>query len=140
MLSQTCPVCGKKHKHYCPECLVPILPDTDMGTFLGPMILPLNVHLLFKDNRSKATGLHAKVLAPECVTVHELHDYKYSIHGLDEASKDCIKKVPEYAHEEALIVFPSSDSVFIDEVEDLEKVKILIMIESTVRAIVNVNG
>jgi hypothetical protein len=129
---QNCTACGKTRKFYCPECLLLLPPPGEQHARLGnPMVLPLHVDILLTDARSKATGLHAKVLAPKCVTIRELH-HSNPKSGMKNAVADKhAAKVPCYSFEETLVVFPSSDSVHIDEVEGLEKVNRLILVEST---------
>ena len=63
-----CPGCGAAHRFYCPNCRLLVGEPSGAQSFSADP-LPLRVEVVLRDDPSKATGVHAAVLAPESVTV-----------------------------------------------------------------------
>lgn len=111
--------CGKKRRLVCAECVrfVGVPADEQVPR----LRLPLHVHVLLDDNRRKATGLHAKLLAPDHVSVIEYGE----------------QPMPAFDPETTLVLFPSKQAKFIDEVERLERFSSIVLIDcrwTTLRA------
>jgi hypothetical protein len=88
-----CGRCGRRHLHYCPDCMVPAVGP---GVQLPSVRLPLRVHILRgkEERASKSTSTHAAVLAPQDVTVYYLPEF------------------PVYERpERVLVLYPSPTSV-----------------------------
>lgn len=60
--------CGKSSCFFCPLCCSPLPPD---GQTVPRLALPINVAVVLREERQRSTGVHAKVLAPEQVTLYE---------------------------------------------------------------------
>ncbi|NWU96644.1 DTWD1 protein, partial [Upupa epops] len=94
-----CPQCKSSRMFYCYTCFVPVetVPTEEIPT----VKLPLKVDIIKHPNETdgKSTAVHAKLLAPDDVTI-----YKYP----------CIPEYKEKRHEVALI-FPGPDAVSIKE-------------------------
>eukprot|EP00076_Gallus_gallus_P044126 XP_025009664.1 DTW domain-containing protein 1 isoform X2 [Gallus gallus] len=95
-----CPRCSSSRMFYCYTCfvLVETVPTTEIPT----VKLPLKIDIIKHPNESdgKSTAVHAKLLAPDDVTI-----YKYP----------CIPEYKEKRHEVALI-FPGPDSVSVKDI------------------------
>ncbi|XP_052528402.1 tRNA-uridine aminocarboxypropyltransferase 1 isoform X1 [Tympanuchus pallidicinctus] len=95
-----CPRCSSSRMFYCYTCFLPVetVPITEI-----PMVkLPLKIDIIKHPNETdgKSTAVHAKLLAPDDVTI-----YKYP----------CIPEYKEKRHEVALI-FPGPDSVSVKDI------------------------
>ncbi|XP_072201565.1 tRNA-uridine aminocarboxypropyltransferase 1 [Excalfactoria chinensis] len=95
-----CPRCSGSRMFYCYTCFVPVeaVPTTEIPT----VKLPLKIDIIKHPNETdgKSTAVHAKLLAPDDVTI-----YKYP----------CIPEYQERRHEVALI-FPGPDSVSVKDI------------------------
>eukprot|EP01086_Lenisia_limosa_P001562 TRINITY_DN13082_c0_g1_i1.p1 TRINITY_DN13082_c0_g1~~TRINITY_DN13082_c0_g1_i1.p1 ORF type:complete len:253 (+),score=16.71 TRINITY_DN13082_c0_g1_i1:58-816(+) len=102
-----CPNCGKPKTMFCPRCMLPVLDSPNIK-------LPIHVHIIKHESEkiTKATSIHAKVLAPEDVSVHS---------NLE---------IPEFDPETTVLLFPSEDAQSLDEL-DFDKVANVVFIEST---------
>ncbi|NWI68026.1 DTWD1 protein, partial [Todus mexicanus] len=95
-----CPRCSSSRMFYCYTCFVPVesVPTKEIPT----VKLPLKIDIIKHPNETdgKSTAVHAKLLAPDDVTI-----YKYP----------CIPEYKEKRHEIAL-VFPGSNSVSVQDI------------------------
>ncbi|NXJ14234.1 DTWD1 protein, partial [Odontophorus gujanensis] len=95
-----CPQCSSSRMFYCYTCFVPVetVPTTEIPT----VKLPLKIDIIKHPNETdgKSTAVHAKLLAPDDVTI-----YKYP----------CIPEYKEKRHEVALI-FPGPNSVSVKDI------------------------
>ncbi|NXI59734.1 DTWD1 protein, partial [Chloroceryle aenea] len=95
-----CPRCSSSRMFYCYTCFVPVetVPTKEIPT----VKLPLNDDIIKHPNETdgKSTAVHAKLLAPDDVTI-----YKYP----------CIPEYKEKRHEIAL-VFPGFNSVSVKDI------------------------
>lgn len=110
-----CVKCRKNKQWFCPECLIPCMPE---GLALPQIRLPLKLHVLRgreeKAVTSKATGTHAKILAPQDTTIYQLPDF------------------PHYADpSRTLLLFPSPTSKLITQLPDLSKFDTLLVVDTT---------
>ena len=64
---QHCPSCGARAAFFCVRCYVPV--GAPPGVQVPLLRLPVKVDLIFKDNPSKSSAIHAKVLAPDDVAL-----------------------------------------------------------------------
>ncbi|NXI86747.1 DTWD1 protein, partial [Rhipidura dahli] len=96
-----CPRCNSSRMFYCYTCFVPVetVPTKEIPT----VKLPLKIDIIKHPNETdgKSTAVHAKLLAPDDVTI-----YKYP----------CIPEYGEKRHEIALI-FPGPNSVSVKDIE-----------------------
>ncbi|NXA47275.1 DTWD1 protein, partial [Nothocercus julius] len=95
-----CPRCSSSRMFYCYTCFVPVetVPTKDI-----PVVkLPLKIDIIKHPNETdgKSTAVHAKLLAPDDVTI-----YKYP----------CIPEYKEKRHETALI-FPGPSSISVKDI------------------------
>ncbi|XP_071424368.1 tRNA-uridine aminocarboxypropyltransferase 1 isoform X2 [Pithys albifrons albifrons] len=94
-----CPRCNSSRMFYCYTCFVPVetVPTKEIPT----VKLPLKIDIIKHPNEidGKSTAVHAKLLAPDDVTI-----YKYP----------CIPEYEEKRHEIALI-FPGPNSVSVKD-------------------------
>ncbi|NWI89595.1 DTWD1 protein, partial [Pitta sordida] len=95
-----CPRCRSSRMFYCYTCFVPVetVPTKEIPT----VKLPLKIDIIKHPNETdgKSTAVHAKLLAPDDVTI-----YKYP----------CIPEYEEKRHEIAL-VFPGPNSVSVKDI------------------------
>ncbi|NXF85699.1 DTWD1 protein, partial [Eubucco bourcierii] len=95
-----CPQCSSSRMFYCYTCFVPVetVPTKEIPT----VKLPLKIDIIKHPNETdgKSTAVHAKLLAPDDVTI-----YKYP----------CIPEYKEKRHEIAL-VFPGPNSVSVKDI------------------------
>ncbi|NXI38460.1 DTWD1 protein, partial [Galbula dea] len=95
-----CPRCSSSRMFYCYTCFVPVetVPTKEIPT----VKLPLKIDIIKHPNETdgKSTAVHAKLLAPDDVTI-----YKYP----------CIPDYEEKRHEIAL-VFPGPNSVSVKDI------------------------
>ncbi|KFQ26494.1 PREDICTED: DTW domain-containing protein 1 [Merops nubicus] len=95
-----CPRCSSSRMFYCYTCFVPVetVPPKEIPT----VKLPLKIDIIKHPNETdgKSTAVHAKLLAPDDVTI-----YKYP----------CIPEYKEKRHEIALI-FPGPNSVSVKDI------------------------
>lgn len=125
-----CPRCGQRAMFYCPFCLSALgVPE---GVELPRPRLPfMQCDIVFDDAAKKATGVHAKVLAPAQVRLIDLftsddcanrtisrHD---SAGGPTETGDDggkaaTIRQIPAYDPKAAVVLFPDDGSVPLSEV------------------------
>ncbi|XP_071297571.1 tRNA-uridine aminocarboxypropyltransferase 1 isoform X1 [Agelaius tricolor] len=95
-----CPRCNSSRMFYCYTCFVPVetVPTKEIPT----VKLPLKIDIIKHPNETdgKSTAVHAKLLAPDDVTI-----YKYP----------CIPEYEEKRHEIALI-FPGPNSVSVKDI------------------------
>ncbi|XP_027544348.1 DTW domain-containing protein 1 isoform X2 [Neopelma chrysocephalum] len=95
-----CPRCRSSRMFYCYTCFVPVetVPTKEIPT----VKLPLKIDIIKHPNETdgKSTAVHAKLLAPDDVTI-----YKYP----------CIPEYEEKRHEIALI-FPGPNSVSVKDI------------------------
>ncbi|XP_064013746.1 tRNA-uridine aminocarboxypropyltransferase 1 isoform X2 [Pogoniulus pusillus] len=95
-----CPRCSSSRMFYCYTCFVPVetVPTKEIPT----VKLPLKIDIIKHPNETdgKSTAVHAKLLAPDDVTI-----YKYP----------CIPEYKERRHEIAL-VFPGPNSVSVNDI------------------------
>ncbi|NXG44798.1 DTWD1 protein, partial [Psilopogon haemacephalus] len=95
-----CPCCSSSRMFYCYTCFVPVetVPTKEIPT----VKLPLKIDIIKHPNETdgKSTAVHAKLLAPDDVTI-----YKYP----------CIPEYKEKRHEIAL-VFPGPNSVSVKDI------------------------
>ncbi|NXH39705.1 DTWD1 protein, partial [Dicaeum eximium] len=95
-----CPRCNSSRMFYCYTCFVPVetVPTKEIPT----VKLPLKIDIIKHPNETdgKSTAVHAKLLAPDDVTI-----YKYP----------CIPEYAEKRHEIALI-FPGPNSVSVKDI------------------------
>ncbi|KAM6257567.1 tRNA-uridine aminocarboxypropyltransferase 1 isoform 2-T5 [Porphyrio hochstetteri] len=95
-----CPRCGSSRMFYCYTCFVPV--ETVPTEEIPNVKLPLKIDIIKHPNETdgKSTAVHAKLLAPDDVTI-----YKYP----------CIPEYKEKRHEIALI-FPGPNSVSVKDI------------------------
>ncbi|KAK2522112.1 Dtwd1 [Columba guinea] len=95
-----CPRCSSSRMFYCYTCFVPVetVPPKEIPT----VKLPLKIDIIKHPNETdgKSTAVHAKLLAPDDVTI-----YKYP----------CIPEYQEKRHEIALI-FPGPNSISVKDI------------------------
>ncbi|CAD2216879.1 DTW domain-containing protein [Angomonas deanei] len=106
-----CPKCGKRRLYYCYDCLTVTHPEVHPP----PLSLPLEVHVILHPNeiRGKSTSLAASTISPD------LHITSYP-------------DVPaSLSPEDTLVLYPSAQSVGIEEVEHLERYRHVVFIDST---------
>ncbi|NXG08426.1 DTWD1 protein, partial [Sakesphorus luctuosus] len=94
-----CPRCSSSRMFYCYTCFVPV--ETVPTNEIPNVKLPLKIDIIKHPNEidGKSTAVHAKLLAPDDVTI-----YKYP----------CIPEYEEKKHEIAL-VFPGPNSVSVKD-------------------------
>ncbi|NXA33171.1 DTWD1 protein, partial [Eudromia elegans] len=95
-----CPRCGSSRMFYCYTCFVPV--ETVPTEEIPVVKLPLKIDIIKHPNETdgKSTAVHAKLLAPDDVTI-----YKYP----------CIPEYKEKRHETALI-FPGPNSISVKDI------------------------
>ncbi|XP_075287697.1 tRNA-uridine aminocarboxypropyltransferase 1 isoform X2 [Opisthocomus hoazin] len=95
-----CPRCSSSRMFYCYTCFVPV--ETVPAKEIPTVKLPLKIDIIKHPNETdgKSTAVHAKLLAPDDVTI-----YKYP----------CIPEYEEQRHEIALI-FPGPSSVSVKDI------------------------
>nr|XP_009679639.1 PREDICTED: DTW domain-containing protein 1 isoform X3 [Struthio camelus australis] len=95
-----CPRCSSSRMFYCYTCFVPV--ETVPTKEIPVVKLPLKIDIIKHPNETdgKSTAVHAKLLAPDDVTI-----YKYP----------CIPEYEEKRHEIALI-FPGPNSVSVKDI------------------------
>lgn len=106
-----CPQCGKRRLYYCYDCLRVCHPESHPV----PVALPLAVHVILHpgEHRSKSTSLAASTISPDM----KILTYPEVPQGLDPQS--------------TLVLYPSPQSVCLDEIEDLHKFKNVVFVDST---------
>lgn len=103
---------GKSYCHYCPLCCSAL--GVPAGVAVPRLRLPLKVSVLLRDGRQRSTSLHAKVLAPDDVTLHDL---------FDDADH-----VPHFDPKRTVVAFPSEDACTWSELEGLEDVREVVLL------------
>ncbi|XP_062440012.1 tRNA-uridine aminocarboxypropyltransferase 1 [Rhea pennata] len=95
-----CPRCSSSRMFYCYTCFVPV--ETVPTKEIPVVKLPLKIDIIKHPNETdgKSTAVHAKLLAPDDVTI-----YKYP----------CIPEYEEKRHEIALI-FPGPNSISVKDI------------------------
>ncbi|NWI08410.1 DTWD1 protein, partial [Crypturellus soui] len=95
-----CPRCSSSRMFYCYTCFVPV--ETVPTKEIPVVKLPLKIDIIKHPNETdgKSTAVHAKLLAPDDVTI-----YKYP----------CIPEYKEKRHETALI-FPGPNSISVKDI------------------------
>jgi len=110
-----CPKCKQLRKYFCYDCYL-ILGDISQ---IPQLKLEVKVDIIHhpKELKSKSTAMHARVIAPDDVTVHEFPDF------------------PDYTQtkDEVLLLFPSTKAKFIEDMDitALQKVKKIVVVDST---------
>jgi hypothetical protein len=146
---QRCPGCLKSCKHYCYRC-IELLPNSE-GSFVPQLDrLPLHIFILkhAQELDSKSTAIHAKLLAPDHVSVYQFFKEGQEAENgrfrsqaetvLDESQlRTLITKDPE----SFVILFPDESSVQFKDFEktsltegrrrDLSKIRNVIVIDGT---------
>lgn len=108
---RSCPKCGKKRLFYCYDCLIVTHPESHPS----PVSLPLNVYVLFHHGelRSKSTSLAASTISPD------IHVIEYP-------------EIPSVlTPDDTLLLYPSPQSVEIYEIENVDRYKNVVFVEST---------
>jgi len=129
----TCQVCQQSAMFYCPYCCTPLgVPE---GVSIPEVRLPFfRCDVLFDDGPKKATGVHAKVLAPGQVRLIDLftndasRNRTLSRKGASAAVASeqqlpdaaypemaVVREIPEYDPEATLVLFPDESSVPLGE-------------------------
>lgn len=112
---QTCGDCNRSAHLYCPRCKVATLPPAFQ---VPPVALPVNVDIIHhpQENTNKSTSIHACVLSPAHCRMLEFP-----------------KGVPEYDPSETVLLYPTEDATFMEDVkpESLRNIKRILVIEST---------
>lgn len=106
-----CPTCHKRRLLYCYDCLTVLHPECHPA----PLALPINVHVILHPGelRGKSTSLPASTISPD---LHIL-EYPTVPEGLDPAT--------------TLVLYPSAESVELDEIDHLENYKDVMFVDST---------
>lgn len=107
-----CPKCGASRKIFCYDCYLPVgVPDEA----LPRVVLPLHVHIIkhHLELQSKSTAVHAKILAPDSVTIYAYPE---------------IPELPDPAT--TVLAFPSADAVDVSEL-DVSSITSVVFIDST---------
>lgn len=106
-----CPKCLKRRQFYCYDCLTVVHPESHPP----PLSLPLNVYVILHPNelRGKSTSLAASTISPD---LHIVEYPSVPVH-LEPAS--------------TLVLYPSEQSVELEEVEDIGSYKNVVFIDST---------
>ncbi|KAF5298463.1 hypothetical protein FQR65_LT01242 [Abscondita terminalis] len=91
-----CPKCNKSRKYFCYTCYVPV---SELAGKLPNVKLPLKIDIIKHKHEidGKSTAAHAAVLASEDVNVYTYPD------------------IPEYDVNNAVLIYPSFDSISIDQ-------------------------
>eukprot|EP00457_Paulinella_chromatophora_P004987 gb/GEZN01005000.1/.p1 GENE.gb/GEZN01005000.1/~~gb/GEZN01005000.1/.p1 ORF type:complete len:579 (-),score=86.13 gb/GEZN01005000.1/:102-1838(-) len=113
-----CAGCSSKAKTYCPQCLVW---GPNVSVRLPPLTLPVAFDIILhpQENRKKSTALQAAVLCPTQITVREYPE------------------VPYYDPSRTLLLYPSEEAVFLDELDtaiprkELKHIECIVVIEAT---------
>ena len=108
-----CPKCERRRQFYCYDCLAVANPETHPA----PVSLPIKVHVIFHPGelKSKATSLAAAVISPD------VHVVMYP-------------DIPsDLTPEDTLILYPSAQSVNIDEIptEEFRNYKNVVFVDAT---------
>lgn len=116
-----CRQCGATSVHYCPFCQLPHVPFPEVH-------LPLDVDVVFCDRPQKATGLHAKLVAPRQVRIVDL----FTDAAHKSLSGDGLRALPEYDPATTLLGYPGPESLTFSELppERLRAARRLIVIDS----------
>eukprot|EP00033_Pygsuia_biforma_P004892 GCRY01005364.1.p1 GENE.GCRY01005364.1~~GCRY01005364.1.p1 ORF type:complete len:262 (+),score=23.22 GCRY01005364.1:66-851(+) len=106
---QRCRHCGKRRKLYCYSCQVQM-----DGCDAPNLQLPLHVDIVKHpyENDSKSTAIHAKLLAPSDVSIHNFPD------------------IPYFDPETTLVLYPCAEASSIEDV-DLTHYKHVVFVDST---------
>ena len=94
-----CPNCSKPQVYFCRDCFRWINIPRHVR-FIPCIALPVYIDIIIRDKRSKATGLYAKMVAPDYIRVIDYPD----------------ELPPDYKEEETLIVFPSHQAFTFGEI------------------------
>lgn len=116
-----CEKCGKASVHYCSFCQLPHVACPRLE-------LPLDVDVLFCDRPQKATGLHAKLLAPSQVRIVDL----FTDGEHPTVSSDGLREIPRYDPDTTLLGYPGEGSVTFAELPEpvLKAARRLVVIDS----------
>ena len=104
--------CGKSSCYFCPQCCR-ALPPEDGSVKVPRVSLPLRVAVILHEERRKSTGLHAQVLAPEHVVVHDVKRGQ---------------SFPPFDPATTVVAFPSADSQPWSELPDLDGIEQLVVL------------
>jgi len=108
-----CAKCDQNRKYFCYKCFT-VMGDSDL---IPKVNLPLQVDIIHhpKEQRSKSTAIHARILAPENVSIFEFPEF------------------PDYSQqtEHTLLLFPSPNAEFVEDMEDVTPFTKLIVVDST---------
>jgi DTW domain-containing protein YfiP len=108
---ELCPACARRFMFYCPFCC-----DLLAAPLSVPKVaLPVDVDIIFHDNRQKSTAMHAKILAGSAVRICEYPN-----------------DVPAYAPGTAVVLYPAADATPIAKLsaDVLKDVTRVILIDS----------
>uniref|UniRef100_A0A383VAL2 tRNA-uridine aminocarboxypropyltransferase 1 n=1 Tax=Tetradesmus obliquus TaxID=3088 RepID=A0A383VAL2_TETOB len=95
-----CPSCHKPRAFFCYDCLIPLMQGMPKFT-----ALPVDVHIVMHgESNAQATGTHAAVLAPQCVTLWR-HNNGTSHHRRQPASKLLL---PDWDPATTAVLYPES--------------------------------
>lgn len=106
-----CPKCKKRRQFYCYDCLTVLHPESHPP----PLALPLNVYVVLHPDelRGKSTSLAASTISPD------MHIVEYP-------------QVPEHLEPaKTLVLYPSAESVSLNEIESLESYDNVVFVDST---------
>jgi DTW domain-containing protein YfiP len=107
---ELCPACGRKFMFYCPLCCRLL----GAPRAVPNVALPVDVDIVFHDNRQKSTAIHAKILAESAVRICQYPD-----------------DVPNYEPGTAVVLYPAADATPIAKLgESLKRVTRVILIDS----------
>ncbi|KAJ4461502.1 putative DTW domain protein [Paratrimastix pyriformis] len=103
-----CPQCKSRKLLYCPECQIPLEP------FVPRFDLPIHCDVIHhpQEKRTKSTAIHAAVLCPDHVTIHEFPSF------------------PAFDPTESVLLYPCPEARSLHEI-DLRRVKRVVFIDST---------
>lgn len=113
-----CPSCGRRRSIYCCTCVQFVMKEGRQIEF-PRLFLPLHVDILkhVSELESKSTALHAKLLAPDHVT---LHSYPDQLMRLEEHLKSSA----------CVLLFPTNDSIPMNQI-DWSNIKRFIVLDGT---------
>jgi DTW domain-containing protein YfiP len=114
-----CPSCGRRRSIYCCTCVRFVMKEGRGEIQFPRLSLPLHVDIMkhVSELESKSTALHAKLLAPDYVT---LYSYPAQLVRLEEYMRGSA----------CVLLFPTADSLSINQV-DWSNMKRLIVLDGT---------
>ena len=110
-----CVYCGKSSALYCAYCQYPFYCIDDDSDKWPNLTLPVHVDIIRhpKELVNVCSSVHACIVAPQFVQMYEF------------------PTVPALSEEDGVyLLYPSEKAVFLDEVDDLKKIKKIVVIES----------